>query len=168
MLEAARANGDIVSARKGNAWYTLTARGRSAHAGVEPEKGRNTIIELAHQILQFQSLNGWREGITISPGVISGGTLPNVVPDFAEVRFDLRYAHLQDKAATEARWRKMMQQQRVEGVTLTLDLVPDFKVPMEPTPESLMLAGAGDCRTAGVFSETYTHRRLLGWSLCLK
>jgi len=41
VLEAARANGDIVSARKGDAGYTLTARGHSAHAGVEPEKGRN-------------------------------------------------------------------------------------------------------------------------------
>src|SRR5690348_10012994 len=47
VLEAARANGDIVSARKGNAYYTLTAHGRSAHAGVEPEQGRNSIVELA-------------------------------------------------------------------------------------------------------------------------
>ena len=65
VLEAARANGDIVSARKGNAWYTLTAQGRSAHAGVEPEKGRNAILEIAHQTLQMTSLNGWREGISI-------------------------------------------------------------------------------------------------------
>ena len=42
VLEAARSNGDIVSARKGLTYYTLTARGRSAHAGVEPEKGSNT------------------------------------------------------------------------------------------------------------------------------
>ena len=62
VLEAARANGDIVSARKGSDWYILTARGRSAHAGVEPEKGRNAIVELAHQVLQFVSLNGWRRG----------------------------------------------------------------------------------------------------------
>ena len=48
VLEAARANGDIVSARKGNARYRLTAHGRSAHAGVEPEKGRNAIVEIAH------------------------------------------------------------------------------------------------------------------------
>ena len=43
ILEAARANGDIVSARKGLSYYTLSARGHSAHAGVEPEMGRNAI-----------------------------------------------------------------------------------------------------------------------------
>src|SRR5712692_4271025 len=140
VLEAARANGDIVSARKGSAWYILTARGRSAHAGVEPEKGRNAIVELAHQILQFQSLNGWREGITVNAGVISGGTLPNVVPDLAQVRFDLRFLSIEDKLATEAQWQELMQQQKVPGVELTLESEPNFKPPMVRTPESLKLA----------------------------
>src|SRR6266581_1160008 len=97
VLEAARADGDIVSARKGNAFYTLTARGRSAHAGVEPEKGRNAIVELAHQVLQFQSLNGWRKGLTITPGVFTGGTMANVVPDLAQVQFDIRFLHSEDR-----------------------------------------------------------------------
>ncbi|HET9921865.1 MAG TPA: M20 family metallopeptidase [Ktedonobacteraceae bacterium] len=140
VLEAARANGDIVSARKGNAWYTLTARGRSAHAGVEPEKGRNAIMELAHQTLQFSSLNGWREGITINAGVFNGGTLPNVVPDYASVRFDVRFLSAQDLMATEARWREMMQQQLVPGVELTLEAEPDLKEPMMRSPGSLELA----------------------------
>ncbi len=141
VLEAARANGDIVSARKGSAWYILTARGRSAHAGVEPEKGRNAVVELAHQILQFQSLNGWREGITVNAGVITGGTLPNVVPDQAQAQFDLRFLHAEDKLATEARWQELMQQQRVLGVELTLEGDPTFKQPMVPTPANLQLAG---------------------------
>src|SRR6266568_646060 len=140
VLEAARANGDIVSARKGSAWYILTARGRSAHAGVEPEKGRNAVVELAHQILQFQSLNGWREGITVNAGVIAGGTLPNVVPDLAQVRFDLRFLSIEDKLATEAQWQELMQRQKVPGVELTLESEPNFKPPMARTPESLKLA----------------------------
>ena len=140
VLEAARANGDIVSARKGNAWYTLTAHGRSAHAGVEPEKGRNTILELAHQVLQFQGLNKWREGLSVNAGFISGGTLPNVVPDLAQVRFDLRFLRIEDKLTTEARWQEMMKRQKVPGVELTLESEPDFKPPMVSTPESLKLA----------------------------
>jgi glutamate carboxypeptidase len=139
VLEAARANGDIVSARKGNARYTLTARGRAAHAGVEPEKGRNAIVEIAHQTLQFQSLNGWREGITINPGVISGGILANVVPDFAQVQFDIRFLHPQDSIDLEKQWQAMMQRQRVPGVELTLDCEPDFKAPMVCTAASLKL-----------------------------
>ena len=139
VLEAARSNGDIVSARKGNSWYTLTARGRSAHAGVEPEKGRNTVVEIAHQLLQFQSLNGWREGVTVNAGVITGGTLPNVVPDFAQVQFDLRFLRPQDRVDTEARWHTLMRQQLVPEVELTLEMKPDYKEPMVATRESMQL-----------------------------
>ncbi len=140
VLEAARSNGDIVSARKGNAWYMLTAHGRSAHAGVEPEKGRNAILEIAHQTLQFQSLNGWREGITINAGEISGGTQPNVVPDLAQVEFDLRFLHPQDRLATEEQWRALMRNQLVSGVKLELTMRPDYKEPMAATSQSLALA----------------------------
>ncbi len=139
VLEAARTNGNIVSARKGNAYYTLTMRGRSAHAGVEPEKGRNAVVELAHQILQFESLNGWREGITINPGVVAGGTAPNVVPDSATARFDLRFSHTADRLAVEERWREMLKEQRVVGVEATLEIEPMFKNPMVSTPESMKL-----------------------------
>ncbi len=156
VLEAARANGDIVSARKGSAWYILTARGRSAHAGVEPEKGRNAIVELAHQILQFQSLNGWREGITVNAGVITGGTLPNVVPDQAQAHFDLRFLHAEDKLATEARWQELMQQQRVPGVELTLEGDPTFKQPMVPTSANLQLAGEAQ-KIAGLLGFSVQH-----------
>lgn len=139
VLEAARANGDIVSARKGNSWYTLTAHGRSAHAGVEPEKGRNAIVEIAHQTLQFQSLHGWCEGVTVNAGVIAGGTMPNVVPELAQVQFDLRFLHPQDRLDTEEQWHKLMQQQRVPEVELTLRMEPDYKEPMVATAESMKL-----------------------------
>jgi len=141
ILEAARSNGDIVSARKGNTAYTLTARGRSAHAGVEPEKGRNAIVELAHQVLEFQALDGWREGLTISAGVISGGTVPNVVPDFAQAQFDLRFLKQSDLPATEELFRESIKRKLIEDVELTLEHAPDIKGPMVRTPESLKLAG---------------------------
>jgi glutamate carboxypeptidase len=135
-LEAARANGALVSARKGGACYTLTARGHSAHAGVEPEKGRNAIIELAHQLLQFASLNGWREGLTINPGVITGGTMSNVIPDYAQIDFDVRYLHTEDRIALEERWREMMQAQRVQGVELNLEVPAEYGEPLVLTPKS--------------------------------
>ena len=139
-LEAGRTNGDIVSARKAAGWYKLSARGHAAHAGTDLDKGRNAVIELAHQMLQFQSLNGWRPGLTISPGVFSGGVAFNVVPDYAEVLFDLRYLDIEDRIATEKRWREMMKQQRVPDVELTLEPAPAFKEPMLRTPESMQLA----------------------------
>lgn len=139
VLEAARSNGAIVSARKGNSGYTLKARGRSAHAGVEPEKGRNAIVELAHQTLQLQSLHGWREGVTINPGRFQGGTALNVVPDYAEVQIDMRFVHPQDRIDTELRWQEMLRQNRVPDVEITLEPWADCRAPMVCTPESLCL-----------------------------
>jgi glutamate carboxypeptidase len=139
VLEAARANGDLVSARKGGAWYRLQARGHSAHAGVEPEKGSNAIVELAHQIVGFQSLNGFRPGLTINIGRISGGTATNVVPDYAEVCIDMRFAEPEDRVELERLWHEMMQHTSVEGVELTLVVDPDDRDPMLCTPDNLRM-----------------------------
>jgi len=90
VLELARANGDIVSSRKGIADLTLVLSGRAAHAGVEPEKGRNAIVEAAHKALALAALNGRWPGVTVNVGVINGGTRPNVVPAEARLEVDLR------------------------------------------------------------------------------
>ena len=90
VLEAARANGDIVGARKGVGNYRLHVRGKAAHAGVEPEKGANAILELAHRIAALHALNGIAPGVTVNAGVIGGGTRPNVVPEAAWVDVDVR------------------------------------------------------------------------------
>ena len=74
VLEGARANGDIVSARKGITDYTISIMGRAAHAGVEPEKGRNALLEAAHKIIELQALNGRWPGVTVNVGVARGGT----------------------------------------------------------------------------------------------
>ncbi len=156
VLEAARSNGAIVSARKGNSGYTLMARGRSAHAGVEPEKGRNAIVELAHQTLQLQSLHGWREGVTINPGCFQGGTALNVVPDYAEVQIDMRFVRPEDRIATEERWREMLQRNKVPGVEITLKPWPDFREPMVCTPESMRLVHQAQ-RLAGLLGFPLEH-----------
>lgn len=99
VLESARANGDIVSARKGSGEYTIRVIGKAAHAGVEPEKGANAILELAHQIIALHRLNGLAPGVTVNAGVIGGGTKSNVVAAEAWVRVDARAA---DPAGAEA------------------------------------------------------------------
>ena len=103
VLECARANGDIVSARKGIADYHLSITGRAAHAGVEPEKGRSAIVEAAHQVLALHGLNGRWPTVTVNAGVIHGGTRPNVVAERCELQVDLRASTRDafDAAATE-------------------------------------------------------------------
>jgi glutamate carboxypeptidase len=89
-LEAARENGDIVVARKGVRSFTAEAHGHAAHSGVEPEKGRNAIVALAHQIIALEKLNDLPNGVSVNSGVIDGGRLRNVVPDYARLRFEAR------------------------------------------------------------------------------
>ncbi len=101
VLECARANGDIVSARKGIADAEVALSGRAAHAGIEPEKGRHAILAAARQIARLQALNGRWPGVTVNVGVIAGGTRPNVVPAACRYEVDLRAA---DAAAFDAAW----------------------------------------------------------------
>jgi len=98
VLESARANGDIVSARKGVLDIRLVVRGRAAHAGVEPEKGRSAVVEAAHKTLALAGLNGRWPGVTVNVGVVAGGTRPNVVAEECTLHLDLRAttrAHLE-------------------------------------------------------------------------
>jgi glutamate carboxypeptidase len=121
VLECARANGDIVSARKGILDLRLTVRGRAAHAGVEPEKGRNAIVEAARLVGELQALNGRWEGVTVNPGVISGGTRPNVVPERCTLEVDIRAVARDDLEATEAAIRELA----------AATIVPDTRVEVE-------------------------------------
>ena len=99
VLECARANGDIVSSRKGTVDYVVTITGRAAHAGVEPEKGRSAIQEAAHQVVGLHALAGRWAGVTCNVGVIEGGTRPNVVAERVVMEVDLRAV---DRAGMEA------------------------------------------------------------------
>jgi glutamate carboxypeptidase len=90
VLESARANGDVVSARKGITDLRIVITGKAAHAGVEPEKGRSAVLEAAHKIIDLQALNGRWPGVTVNVGVARGGTRTNVVPERCELQVDLR------------------------------------------------------------------------------
>lgn len=81
-------------ARKGVATFRIEVSGLSAHAGVEPQKGRNAILELAHRIIAVQALNGAIPGVTLNVGNVHGGERPNVVPDAAHALIDVRAADL--------------------------------------------------------------------------
>ncbi len=120
ILEAARESGAIVSARKGVGTYTLIVRGKSAHAGVEPDKGANAILALARHTEALNALNGWRPGLTLNVGVVRGGTRPNVIADLAEAEIDVRVARAADAAPLEQAMRAALARDVVPGTTAEL------------------------------------------------
>jgi glutamate carboxypeptidase len=122
VLECARANGDIVSARKGILDARLMVHGRAAHAGVEPEKGRSAILAASQLVPALHGLSGRWPGVTCNVGVIAGGTRPNVVPEEARLEIDLRAVTREDLEAAEAELRAL----------IATPAVPDVTIEMEP------------------------------------
>ncbi len=139
VLEAARANGAIVGARKGVWDYELRVHGRSAHAGVEPEKGRNALLELAHKIVALQALNGAVPGVTVNVGVASGGTAANVVPESATARVETRAFEPEGLRTVDERIRAIMAVPTVADTSIELSTRECFP-PMPRTAAGERLA----------------------------
>ncbi|WP_274473860.1 M20 family metallopeptidase [Mangrovimonas aestuarii] len=83
-------DGRLKTSRKGVGKFVLTITGRSAHAGLDPEKGINAIVELSHQIQNLFAMNDPKKGITVNVGMISGGLSPNVVAPKSQAIIDVR------------------------------------------------------------------------------
>lgn len=98
IYEPALADGTLAGARKGSGNFTIVVRGRAAHAGRNPEEGRNAIVAAAELTQRVFELNGKCEGLTLNPGAMEGGGALNVVPDLAILRFNIRTREVADEA----------------------------------------------------------------------
>jgi glutamate carboxypeptidase len=121
VLECARANGDIVSSRKGILDARIHVRGRAAHAGVEPEKGRSAILAAADLVGRLHALNGRWDGVTVNVGVIAGGTRPNVVPERCTLEVDVRAIRREDLETAEAAITELLGELAVPDTTAELE-----------------------------------------------
>lgn len=101
VLEPPISGGIVKTGRKGIGVFSLRAIGRAAHAGLDPSKGVNAIVELAHQTLQLAALNDYERGTTVNVGVFQGGTTTNVVPAEATAKVDVRFWTQADGAYLE-------------------------------------------------------------------
>ena len=81
-------DGTLAGERAGSGNYSLIVTGRSAHAGRNPQDGRNAIVAAAALALGLKALE--REGLSVNPARIDGGSANNVVPDMAVLRFNIR------------------------------------------------------------------------------
>jgi glutamate carboxypeptidase len=89
VLEAA-IDGKVKTGRKGTAMYQVHVHGRAAHAGLEPEKGINATIEIAHIITALAFLENKEKQTTVVPTLVKAGNSTNTVPDYAVLDIDAR------------------------------------------------------------------------------
>ncbi len=86
------AGGKVKTGRKGTGMYTLRTHGVPAHAGLEPEKGANAIVELSRHFDAIHQISDPEGGTTVNVTTIKGGTTTNVIPEFAECQIDARFS----------------------------------------------------------------------------
>ncbi len=99
--------GQVKTARKGIGGYRIQVHGIAAHSGVDFEKGASAVLELARQIEKIAGFTNLKSGITINPGVITGGTRANVIASEAEALVDIRVMRAWDAAALDKKFRAL-------------------------------------------------------------
>lgn len=148
---AAGLRGAVKTARKGVGEYTLRVKGIAAHAGLDPGKGHSAILELARQIAVIAKLNNLRDGLSVNPGVIRGGTRTNVIAAEASVEIDVRIKKAKQASGLNRKLRSL----RLFDKHCKLEMTGGVnRLPME--------------RTAGVVALYKKAQRIageLGWKL---
>ena len=97
---AALPDGTLAGARPGSGNFSIFIEGRSAHAGRNPEDGRNAVVAAADLTLRLAAAR--RRGLSVNPARIEGGGPNNVVPDLAILRVNLRPATNEDQARAQS------------------------------------------------------------------
>jgi glutamate carboxypeptidase len=107
VLEPAASHGAVKTARKGVGEYTLNVEGVASHAGLDPGSGHSAILELSRQIAAISKWNNLKQGISVNPGVIRGGTRSNVVAANANVVFDVRIVRAKQAAMIDRKFHAL-------------------------------------------------------------
>ncbi len=130
------AEGRVKTGRKGTGCYTLKAHGIPAHAGLEPEKGANSIVEIARQIERINQLGNSSIGTTVNVCTIKGGTTSNVIPEHTDCEVDVRFSSMAEAERVDSAMRSLTSiDERV-----TLELIGGInRPPMERTAEVVAL-----------------------------
>jgi glutamate carboxypeptidase len=126
---AALPDGTLAGARPGSGNFSIVVGGRSAHAGRNPEDGRNALLAAADLALRLDGLK--RDGLTVNPSRIDGGSPTNVVPDLAILRVNLRPRTPEIEAAVSREIETLIAAVAAER-DVKIDLIGGFGRPPKP------------------------------------
>ncbi|BBU97002.1 M20 family metallopeptidase [Providencia rettgeri] len=138
VMEPARANGAIVSARRGVGTYVLNIEGKASHSGIAPEAGISAIQELSYKIQMLHALSAHDKGLSVNVGLISGGTSVNTVAPNARAEIDVRISSEEQGIEIDKKVREVCSTPVLDGIKLTLTGGIN-RPPMAKTDESTVL-----------------------------
>ena len=121
IMEPARKDGSLVSARRGVGMFSLYVQGKAAHSGVEPRAGHSAIEELAHKIIKLHNLTDHEKGISVNVGLIEGGNTVNTVAPTAVAYVDLRITNIEQGPWLEKQVQEICATPDVEGTSIRLE-----------------------------------------------
>lgn len=129
-------SGKLKTTRKGVGRFHVVVNGKSAHAGLDPEKGISAVLGLSYLIQELYALNDPQKGISVNVGMIDGGVQSNVIAPQSQATVDVRVpteadaGHLQDAI--------LNLKPPMDGITLEID--GQFnRPPLEPTADNQQL-----------------------------
>jgi len=128
-LESISHNNEACIERKGIANFTLTVHGKEAHSAACATMGASAILEAAHKIIELEKLKD-ADGLTCNCGVISGGTVPNTVPGYCEIKANVRFATSEQLEWVKEHIRAVADKVYVEGCETSVELTR-LRVAME-------------------------------------
>lgn len=125
-LERGVPTDQVLKARKGSATLTAQFTGRAAHSGLEPEKGRNAVMEAAHFALALEKLSDPAKQTTVTVDILNGGDKTNVVPAHAELKADVRAFTNEELDRVEQAAAQLAARPSIDGVTIQSTLRRSF------------------------------------------
>ncbi|MEF2093876.1 M20 family metallopeptidase [Bacillus sp. CFBP9009] len=138
ILEPARTDGSLVTARRGCGQFKVDIMGVAAHSGIEPEKGRSAIEELAHKIIALHRLNDQQKGISVNVGMIEGGSAVNTIASHAAAFVDVRISEKRQEGIILKQLKKICAETYIPGTKTTLSGKMD-RSPMENNEKTNLL-----------------------------
>lgn len=118
IMEPARQDGSLVTARRGAGEVALHVTGKAAHSGIEPQAGSSAIEELAQKIIKLHQLTDHTKGISVNVGLIEGGNTVNTIAPSAVAHVDLRISKIEQAKWLENKIRDICAVPDVEGTTI--------------------------------------------------
>ncbi|MCP4723035.1 MAG: M20 family metallopeptidase [Desulfobacteraceae bacterium] len=138
VFEPCRPGHRMVSQRKGGGWFHVNVTGKEAHAGADPDKGINAVVELANQIIAIDKLNDPDLGTSAQVTVVNGGDKVNIIPNQAMASVDVRIAKFEEKQRVEDFFRALSEKAVLDGARISVEGKID-RPPMEVTLKSQAL-----------------------------
>jgi glutamate carboxypeptidase len=141
---------DVITVwRKGSATFHIDVKGKAAHAGVNPQDGRNAAVELMHQLLKLETLPHSGPGMTVNTTVIRAGDRANIIPDAASAQVNVRVRKPSDFDRVQEILERNARQVTVPNTTVSISREPAFP-PLPDNAATMALAGRAQAIYASV------------------